>query len=183
LAFAGLPELGASPWHCHLFNCTSHYKITCLHSTDHEGFVLCAEYTTNTEFHPEISGFHCIVLTPSERNVAKIYEGLISLWLCKENNKLRDLKKCIYSTYSPLSSTHLCLRCSNFFNPSKKCSFGCSANRKIENRKSQSLISTPTYKRVRLAMSVSLSVGLNLILGSFSRIFRFLAVLVKIDDQ
>jgi hypothetical protein len=27
--------------------------------------------------------------------------GLISLWLYKENNKLRDRKKCIYSTYPP----------------------------------------------------------------------------------
>jgi hypothetical protein len=57
--------------------------------------------------------------------------GLISLWLYKENNKLRDWKKCIYYTYSPLSSTHLWLRCSNFFNPSKKNSFGCATNRKI----------------------------------------------------
>jgi hypothetical protein len=31
----------------------------------------------------------------------------------------------------PLSSTHLWLRCSNFFNPSKKNSFGCAANREI----------------------------------------------------
>jgi hypothetical protein len=52
-------------------------------------------------------------------------------------------KKCIYSTYSPLSSTHLCLRCSNFFNPYKKNSFGCAAN-----RKNQRLISTPTYYSV-----------------------------------
>jgi hypothetical protein len=29
-------------------------------------------------------------------------------------------KICIYSTYSPLSSTHLWLHCSNFFNPFKK---------------------------------------------------------------
>jgi hypothetical protein len=63
--------------------------------------------------------------------------GLISLWLYKENNKLRDWKKCIYYTYSPLSSTHLWLRCSNLFNPSKKNSLGCGAN-----RKSQRLIST-----------------------------------------
>jgi hypothetical protein len=34
-------------------------------------------------------------------------EALISLWLYKENNKLRDWKKCISSTYSPLISTHL----------------------------------------------------------------------------
>jgi hypothetical protein len=32
-------------------------------------------------------------------------EGLISLWLYKENNKVRDLKNVF--TYSPLSSTHL----------------------------------------------------------------------------
>jgi hypothetical protein len=71
--------------------------------------------------------------------------GLISLWLYKENNKLQDWKKCIYSTYSPLSSTHLWLLCSNFFNPSKKNSFGCAANMKIGNRKSQGLINTHTY--------------------------------------
>jgi hypothetical protein len=74
-----------------------------------------------------------------------VTRGLISLWLYKESNKLRDWKKCIYSTYSPLSSTHLWLRCSNFFNQSKKNYFVCAANRKIINRKSQRLISTPTY--------------------------------------
>jgi hypothetical protein len=61
------------------------------------------------------------------------------------------LKKCIYSTYSPLSSTHLWLRCSNFFNPSKKNSFGCAAN-----GKSQRLISTPTYFVDVLLMEISL---------------------------
>jgi hypothetical protein len=66
--------------------------------------------------------------------------GLISLGLYKENNKLWDGKKCIYSTYSP-SSTHLWLHCSNFFNPSKKNSFGC-----VGNRKSQILISTLMLK-------------------------------------
>jgi hypothetical protein len=35
----------------------------------------------------------------------------------------------------PLSSTHLWLRCSNFFNPSKKNYFACSANRKWEMTK------------------------------------------------
>jgi hypothetical protein len=65
-----------------------------------------------------------------------IWGGLISLWLYKEN-KLRDWKKCIYSTYSPLSSIHLWLRFSKFFKPSKKNSFVCAAN-----RKSQKLIST-----------------------------------------
>jgi hypothetical protein len=39
-----------------------------------------------------------------------------------------------------LSSTHLWLRCSNFFNPSKKNSFGCAAN-----RKSQRLINVRMY--------------------------------------
>jgi hypothetical protein len=52
------------------------------------------------------------------------------------------LKKMYLLYISPLSSTHLWLRCSNFFNPSKKNSFGFAAN-----RKSQRLISTPTYKR------------------------------------
>jgi hypothetical protein len=89
---------------------------------------------------------------------------LISLWLYKENNKLRDWKKCIYSTYSPLSSTHLWLRCSNFFNPSKENSFGCAANRKIWNRKSQILISTPTYLPYAFPYLISLSVFLFLCL-------------------
>jgi hypothetical protein len=72
-----------------------------------------------------------------------IQGGLIRLWLYKENNKLRDWKNVF--TYSHLSSTYLSFRCSNFFNPSKKNSFGCAANRKIGNRKSQRLISTLTY--------------------------------------
>jgi hypothetical protein len=38
------------------------------------------------------------------------------------------MKKCIY--IFPLSSTHLWLRCSNFFNPSNKNSFGCGATKK-----------------------------------------------------
>jgi hypothetical protein len=68
---------------------------------------------------------------------------LITLWLYKENNKLRDWKNIF--TYSPLSSTCLWLRCSNFFNPSKKNYFECAANIKIGNRKSQRLIRTTTY--------------------------------------
>jgi hypothetical protein len=56
--------------------------------------------------------------------------GLISLWLHKENNKLWDWKRCIYSTcITPW------LRCSNFFNPSKKHSFVRAANRKQEKPK------------------------------------------------
>jgi hypothetical protein len=63
---------------------------------------------------------------------------LISPWLYKRK-QATGLKKYIYIT--PLSSTDLWLRCSNFFNPFKKNSFGCSANRKIGNRKSQNLSS------------------------------------------
>jgi hypothetical protein len=37
--------------------------------------------------------------------------------------------------FPPLSPTRLRLRCSNFFNPSKKNSFGCAANRKIGKAK------------------------------------------------
>jgi uncharacterized Zn-finger protein len=37
---------------------------------------------------------------------------------------------------------------SNLFNPSKKNYFGCAANRNIGNRKSQRLISTPTYSNM-----------------------------------
>jgi hypothetical protein len=70
------------------------------------------------------------------------------------------LKKCIYSTYSPLSFTHLWLRCSNFFNPAKKNSFGCAANRKIGNRKSQRFIGTTTYFPT-LAENVSSTDGNN----------------------
>jgi hypothetical protein len=47
----------------------------------------------------------------------KLRGGLISLWFCT------------YSTYSPLNSTHLWLRCSNFFNSSKKNFLGCVAKR------------------------------------------------------
>jgi hypothetical protein len=46
--------------------------------------------------------------------------GLISLWLYKENYKLRHWKNLFTLYIHPLSSTHLWLRCSNFFNPSKK---------------------------------------------------------------
>jgi hypothetical protein len=47
------------------------------------------------------------------------YEGLISLWIYKENT-LQDWKICFYFTYSPLSSTHLQFCCSNFFIPPRK---------------------------------------------------------------
>jgi hypothetical protein len=78
---------------------------------------------------------HLVLLLRIRGAISPLRGGLISLWLYKENNKLRDWKKCIYSTYSPLSSTHLWLRCSNFFNPSKKDSFPCAANRKIGKAK------------------------------------------------
>jgi hypothetical protein len=53
------------------------------------------------------------------------------------------VKKYIY--IFPLRSKHLGLRCSNFFKPPKKNSFGRAANKKIGSRKSQRLISTPMY--------------------------------------
>jgi hypothetical protein len=56
----------------------------------------------------------------------------LALW---RKQQATGLKKCIYSTYSPLSSTHLWLRCSNFFNPSKKNYFVCAANMKIGKAK------------------------------------------------
>jgi hypothetical protein len=83
------------------------------------------------------------------RVVVTLREGLISLWLYKENNKLRDSKKCIYSTYSPLSSTHLWLRCSNFFNPSKKNSFDFAADRKIGKAKDLSALLLNTIVTLR----------------------------------
>jgi hypothetical protein len=43
----------------------------------------------------------------------------------------------------PLELHTLRLRCSNFFNPSKKNAFGCAANRKIG--KAKDFITTPTY--------------------------------------
>jgi hypothetical protein len=45
----------------------------------------------------------------------------------------------------PLSSKHLQLRCSDFFNRSQRNSFGCAANRRTRNRKSQRLIDTSMY--------------------------------------
>jgi hypothetical protein len=47
----------------------------------------------------------------------------------------------------PLSSTHLLLPFSNFFNSCKKNTIACAANRKIGNRKSKRLIGTPTYEQ------------------------------------
>jgi hypothetical protein len=64
--------------------------------------------------------------------------GLISLWLYKENNKLRDWKN-VFALHIPLSSTHLCLRCSNFFNPSNNNSFGVLQIRKYEIGKAKDL--------------------------------------------
>jgi hypothetical protein len=55
----------------------------------------------------------------------------ISLWLYKENNRLRDWKNVFALHISPLSSTHLWLRCSNFWIPFTKNCFDCAANRKI----------------------------------------------------
>jgi hypothetical protein len=66
-----------------------------------------------------------------------------SLALLKKSTSY-EIEKNVF-TYSPLSSTHLWLRYSNFFNPSKKNSFGCAANRNIGNMGSQRLISTLTY--------------------------------------
>jgi hypothetical protein len=60
-----------------------------------------------------------------------LWRGLISLWLYEANNKLRDWKNVFTLHVPPMTSTHLWLRCSNFFNPSKKNSFGFAANREI----------------------------------------------------
>jgi hypothetical protein len=51
----------------------------------------------------------------------------------------------MYLLYIFPPELHTWLRCSSFFNPSKKKSFGCAAN-----RKSQRLISTPTYMHSHL---------------------------------
>jgi hypothetical protein len=85
--------------------------------------------------------------TPEARTVfltvtTVIRGGLISLWLYKEK-KVTGLKKYIYSTCSPLSSTHLWLPRSNFFNAFNKNCFGCAAN-----MRSQKHISTPTYIKI-----------------------------------
>jgi hypothetical protein len=74
-----------------------------------------------------------------------IQEGaLINLWLYKGNNKLQDWKN-VFTLHIPLDlHIHLWLRCSNFFNPWKIHSYGCAANTKIGNKKSQKFISTPT---------------------------------------
>jgi hypothetical protein len=77
---------------------------------------------------------HRLVTSPTQQ----IQGGLVSLWLYKGNDKLRDWKNIF--THSPLSSSHLWFRCSNLFDPSKKNSFGCAANRNC-----QRLISSPTY--------------------------------------
>jgi hypothetical protein len=66
-------------------------------------------------------------------------DKFLALW----RKQATGLKKCIYIFLSELHT--FCLRCSNFFNLSKKNSFGFAANRKRWNRKSQGLISTLTY--------------------------------------
>jgi hypothetical protein len=50
--------------------------------------------------------------------------------------------------FPPELHTHWQLRCSNFFNPSKKNSFGCAANRKTGSKKCKRLISTPNETTV-----------------------------------
>jgi hypothetical protein len=72
--------------------------------------------------------------SPTETQ-AKLRGGLISLWLYKENNKLRDWKN-VFTLHIPPWALHTY----DFVNPFKKNSFGCA-----ENSKSQRLISTPTY--------------------------------------
>jgi hypothetical protein len=57
--------------------------------------------------------------------------GLISLWLYKENNKLRDWKS-VFTLHIPPELHTLMTSLFNFFNPSKKHSFGCAANRKSQ---------------------------------------------------
>jgi hypothetical protein len=73
--------------------------------------------------------------------------GLISLWFYKENNTPKELKKMYLLYIFPLSSTHLWLCCSNFFNPSKKNYFSCAVNRKIENRKNPKTYQHPYVLR------------------------------------
>jgi hypothetical protein len=50
------------------------------------------------------------------------------------------LKKCIYFTYPPLAPHTYDFTVLNFFNPSKKNSFGCAANRKIGKAKDLSAL-------------------------------------------
>jgi hypothetical protein len=103
--------------------------------------------TKSTEYTCGATGWGSSCLACNNSALTSQYErgGLISLWLYKESNKLRDWKKCIYSTYCPLSSTHLWLRCYNFFNPTKKNSFGCASNKKIGKAKD---LSAPLRKHV-----------------------------------
>jgi hypothetical protein len=66
-----------------------------------------------------------------------IYEEGADKSLALQRKQATGLKKMylLYISPPPPSSTHLWLRCSNFFNPSKKNSFGCAANRKIGKAK------------------------------------------------
>jgi hypothetical protein len=105
----------------------------------------CNEFSSHVSLVDSLSGDHITT------KACLLRSGLISLWLYKEN-KLRDWNN-IFTLRIPPSSTHLWLRCSNFFIPSKKNSFGCAANRKIGNRERQKLISTPTYTAGRMSGS------------------------------
>jgi hypothetical protein len=119
--------------HSHYFETISRINFTPIWMCDQ----IFRQFNENISHCNKVPGLH-------------IRGGLISLCLYKENNRLRDWKNVF--TYSPLRSTHLLLRCSNFFNPSKNNSFGCA-----KNRKSQRLTSTPTYTGSFLLPACSLT--------------------------
>jgi hypothetical protein len=68
----------------------------------------------------------------------------------------------------PPSSIHLWLRCSNFFNPSKKNSFGCVANWKIRKVKNLSAPLRSTYGALEQLISDSRLAIYDLNVGSSS---------------
>jgi hypothetical protein len=91
-------------------------------------------YDTHTHTH------NCLCISKLKKLVVCQYvRGLISLWLYKEN-KLRNCKNVFTLHIPPELHTHLWLHCSNFFNPSKKNSFGYAANRKIGKAKDLSAL-------------------------------------------
>jgi hypothetical protein len=61
-----------------------------------------------------------------------LFEGLICLWLLKKITSHGIENMYFLYKFSPELNTHLWLRCSSFFNPFKKNSFGCAANHPLQ---------------------------------------------------
>jgi hypothetical protein len=82
-----------------------------------------------------VQKFHlppCWIITGDYKVKFGIIRGEVDKSLALQRKQATGLKTCIY-IFPPELHTHLWLRCSNFFNPSKKNSFVCAVNRKAKD--------------------------------------------------